>query len=109
MQTFLKIINVAVWNFQLLPLPILHTLYMGEKCPLSILKYPKMPKSFLKLFEILEIKMQETRLTKPINNIYQFCLALLNNKEIYNAKVLVLMSSGKLQRTKKKKNYLDQI
>lgn len=75
---------------------------MGEKCPLSVLKYPKMPKSFLKLFEILEIKMQEAQLTKPIDTMYQCRLALLSNKEMHDTEVLVLMSSGKLHREKKK-------
>lgn len=56
-----------------------------------------MPKLFLNVFEI---KMQGPGLAKPINNIYQFCLPLLSNKEMYN-EVLLLMTSEKLHREKK--------
>lgn len=101
MQTSLKIMNRAIWNFQLLPLSIFHTFYIGGSSPLTVLKYPKMTMSFLNLLEILEIKMQEAWRTKPINNIYRYCLSLLSNKEMYNAEVLVLMSSEKLHRKKK--------
>lgn len=101
MQTSLKIMNRAIWNFQLLPLSIFHTFYIGGSSPLTVLKYPKMTMSFLNLLEILEIKMQEAWCTKPINNIYRYCLSLLSNKEMYNAEVLVLMSSEKLHRKKK--------
>lgn len=45
--------------------------------------------------------MQEAWRTKPINNIYRFWLSLLSNQEMYNAEVLVLMSSEKLHRKKK--------
>lgn len=45
--------------------------------------------SSLNLLEILEIKMQEAWRTKPINNIYRYCLPLLSNKEMYSAEVLV--------------------
>lgn len=87
MQTSLKIMNRAIWNFQLLPLSIFHTLYMGWGSPLTVLKYPKVPMSFLNLLEILEIKTQEAWHTKFINNIYmyiilyQFCLSLLSNQK----------------------------
>lgn len=71
-----------------------------EKCPPPIiLKYPKMSKSVLKLFEILETKMQEAQLI--INTMYLCRLALLSNKETYDTEVLVLMSSGKLHKGKK--------
>lgn len=93
---------MAIWNVQLLALSIFHTLYMGWGVGgLSILKYSKVPKSFLKLFEILEIKMQEAWLTKPVSDIYRFCFSLLSNKEMHTAEVLVLMSSEKLHRGKK--------
>lgn len=45
--------------------------------------------------------MQGGGLAKPINNIYQFCLPFLSNKEMYNEEVLVLMTSEKLHRKKK--------
>lgn len=99
MQTSQKIINMAIWDFQL-PLSVFHALCMGGKMPPPIiLKYPKMSKSVLKLFEILETKMQEAQLI--INTMYLCRLALLSNKETYDTEVLVLMSSGKLHKEKK--------
>lgn len=62
-------IKVAMWNFQLLPLSIfLHSPHR-KRCPLGILKYFVMPEQCLKLFKILEIKIQEAWAGNPIINI----------------------------------------
>lgn len=84
MQTSWKTIKMAIWSFQLLPPPnLLHSLF-GKRCPLSILKYPRMPEPSLKLFENLEIKIQEAQCGKhgkPINTSVLFSFAEQENAQ----------------------------